>query len=146
MAFNLFRTRKSERTFDFSCGMAGYIEYVFVTSMVTLNVDSDSLMAFQIFDWDLGIYTVDLAIRGFPKIDHSGIDASIVLAKKLPLTGLEPSDKLLISCIQSHALLTRLSGQVLTERSLTQLSFVHQLTFELKSNWEDLAEIKSMTL
>ena len=33
--------------------------------------------------------------RGFPKVDHSGIDARIVLeqiysAKKLPLTGLEP--------------------------------------------------------
>ena len=35
-------------------------------------------------------------IRGFPKVDHSGIYARIVLeqinsAKKLPLTGLEPS-------------------------------------------------------
>ena len=35
--------------------------------------------------------------RGFPKVDHSGIDARIVLAQnkftkqKLPLTGLEPS-------------------------------------------------------
>ena len=36
-------------------------------------------------------------IRGFPKVDHSGIDARIVLEqnkftkKKQPLTGLEPS-------------------------------------------------------
>ena len=47
-------------------------------------------------------------IRGFPKVDHSGRSARIVLeqinsAKKLPLTGLEPStlrrSVLLTSCL-----------------------------------------------
>ena len=58
--------------------------------------------------------------RGFPKIDHSGIDARIVLeqinsAKKLGVTGLT-------SCVQAYAfLLTELSGQVLIQGSLTQL-------------------------
>ena len=51
MVFNLFRTRtKSERTFDFSCEMLGVHWVCFVTGMVTLNVDSESLIEFQIFD------------------------------------------------------------------------------------------------
>ena len=62
-------------------------------------------------------------IRGFPEVDHSGIDARIVLEQ----------NKFLTSCVQSHAFLpTELSGQVLIQGSLTQLVFVHQLTFGLR--------------
>ena len=53
-------------------------------------------------------------IRGFPKVDHSGRSARIVLeqinsAKKIPLTGVEPSTLLLLSlmsyfCARSHCL------------------------------------------
>ena len=39
---------------------------------------------------------------------------------------------MITSCVQSHALPTELSGQVLIQGSLTQLLFVHQLTFGLR--------------
>ena len=81
----------------------------------------------------------DADTRGFPKVDHSGICARIVLEqnkstkkKELPLTGLEPLTVVLTSCVQSHAFLpTELSGQVLIQGSLTELLFMHQLTFGL---------------
>ena len=76
----------------------------------------------------------------FHKIDHSGMDARIVLERsKIQQKVTSSRDRtldsrtvVLTSCAQSHALPTELSGQVLIEGSSTQLLFVYQLTFELR--------------
>ena len=78
--------------------------------------------------------------RGFPKIDHSGIDTRIVFkknkfSKKVTsnrVRTLDPRTVVLTSCVQSHALPTELSGQVLIEGSLARFLFVHKLTFGLR--------------
>ena len=78
--------------------------------------------------------------RDFPKIDHSGIDARIVLEQnkiQQKVTSkwdrtLDSRTVVITSCVQPHALPTGLSGQVLIKGPLTQLLFVHQFTFGLR--------------
>ena len=74
--------------------------------------------------------------RGFPKGDHSGIGARIVLeqykfTKKATSNRtwtLNPRTVVLTSCVQSHAFLpTELSGQMLIQGSLTQLLCINWL-------------------
>ena len=89
----------------------------------------------------MGLWITLLSIPGFPKIDHSGIDARIVLeqinsAQKATSNRawtLDPRTVVLTSRVQSHAFLpSELSEQVLIQGSLIQFLFVHQFTFGLQ--------------
>ena len=76
--------------------------------------------------------------RGFPKIDKIGIDSRFILKNEFSKKGTSNRDRTLhprtvvLTCVQTHALPTEVSGQVLIEGSLTQLLFMHQLTFGLR--------------
>ena len=62
-------------------------------------------------------------LAALPELHYSKINS----AKKLPLPGIRPVTLALL--LQSHAFPTEPSWQVLIEKYLTPLLFVHQLVF-----------------
>ena len=72
-----------------------------------------------------------IILASMPELYQNKIKFSKKVTSKWDRT-FDPRTVVITSCVQPHALPTGLSGQVLIEGPLTQLLFVHQLTFGLR--------------